>query len=385
MFGHKKEKDSENIEINDEENKKYEVKPKKKRNGLKAVGFIVAFAVLGTVVGAGASYKLYRDKQNKTLSEKQINPPTEEQLSSVSSLTASDVFEKVKPAVVTISVTSIVDNGGYSFWNQSQEVEGIGSGFIINKDGYIVTNYHVIEGSTSVKVLLSTGKELDATIVNCNQQMDLAVIKLPEGTKVPGVVELGDSDAIYSGQEILAIGTPLSKDYAQTCTKGVISASNRKVSTSDGTVMEVIQTDAAINPGNSGGPLVDAEGKVIGINSMKLVESEVEGIGFSIPINNLKSVLDELSTPSSNSNNEVNLGIEVKNSMNGVKVTSVTKDSIADQVGIKEGDIIVAFDGKKISNTNELVDIKKNKKSGDIAQITIERNGKERTIMITLR
>lgn len=384
MFGHKKEKNSENIENNIEVND--EVKPKKKRNGLKTVGFIVAFAVFGTVVGAGASYKLYIDKQAKTSSEKQINPPTAEQLSSVSSLTTSDVFEKVKPAVVTISVKSIADNGGYSFWNQSQEVEGIGSGFIINKKGYIVTNYHVIEGSTSVKVLLSTGKELDATIVNYNQQMDLAVIKLPEGTKVPGVVELGDSDAIYSGQEVLAIGTPLSKDYAQTCTKGVISASNRKVSTSDGTVMEVIQTDAAINPGNSGGPLVDAEGKVIGINSMKLVESEVEGIGFSIPINNLKSVLDELSTPSSDSGDgEVNLGIEVKNSMSGVKVTSVTKDSIADQVGIKQGDIIVAFDGKKISNTNELVDIKKNKKSGDIAQITIERDGKEKTIMITLR
>ena len=167
-------------------------------------------------------------------------------------------------------------------WFQ-QETEGMGSGFIINEEGYILTNYHVIDGAKEVTVTLSDGREVTASVVNYDSDKDIAMIKINEEVKVPGVVELGDSDALQPGEEVVAIGNPLSKELSSTLTKGIISALNRNVETQSGVSTNLIQTDTAINAGNSGGPLINTKGQVIGINTLKASDG-AEGIGFAIPI-----------------------------------------------------------------------------------------------------
>ena len=354
---------------------------------------IIAFA--GGMVGG----YLAKNKNASNNTTKQIDPAkvaASEFLSSKNdgTLTVAQAIEKVKPAVVTISTTTIVNNSASDFssifgGNSGQQVEeGIGSGFIIN-DGYILTNYHVVEGSTNVKVLLSTGKEVGGKVVNYDEDKDIAMVKLDDGTKVPGVATLGDSDALYAGEEVIAIGTPLSTDYSATCTKGIISAVNRNVQTSTGITMNLIQTDAAINPGNSGGPLINTKGEVIGINNMKIVDSEVEGIGFSIPINEAADRIETLSKPI------ITLGITVieitddlskQNDLpKGLYVQDVTDFSSAQKAGIKIGDVIVKFDGKKIETRSDLTEAKAKKNVGDKVQVVVSRNGKEVTLDMILQ
>ena len=232
-------------------------RPMGKRTRIAAVVAGVLVVTLGSgLFGGYVTYNLMK-KNNQTVVESKSYVAPEFTSSTEGSLTASEAFEKVKPAVVTISTKSIQDYGGF----YPQEVEGLGSGFIINEEGYILTNYHVVANSTDVKVLLSTGEEVGAKVVNYDQQMDMAMLKLDEGTKIPGIAELGDSDALYPGQDVIAIGTPLSKNFAQTITKGIVSAVNREVESESGTSSKVIQTDAAINAGNSGGPLVSREAR----------------------------------------------------------------------------------------------------------------------------
>lgn len=270
--------------------------PKKEHNKhrgfSKFLGKIAIIVVVSLISGAAGSYgTYYMLRQNKTnlASNNQVTyVPQSFTESEDDAMSATDAFNKVAPAVVIVSTKSLTD----SMFGQ-QEVEGMGSGFIINQDGYILTNYHVISGAKEVKVTLSDGTEEGATVVNYDADKDIAMIKLDDSSKVPAVAELGDSDAIYPGAEVIAIGTPLSKNFAQTLTKGVISGSNRTIQNDNGTSVNFIQTDAAINPGNSGGPLVNTKGQVIGINSRKMgsqsnLSASVEGIGFAIPINEVK-------------------------------------------------------------------------------------------------
>ena len=302
-------------------------------------------------------------------------------------LSAAEAIEKVKPAVVTISTKTIVSSNNI-FSSGEEEQEGIGSGFIINEEGYILTNYHVVEGSTEVKALLSTGEEVDATVVNYDEDKDIAMVKLAEGTTVPGVAELGNSDAVYAGEEVIAIGTPLSKEFSATSTKGIVSAVNRGVETDTGTTMNLIQTDAAINPGNSGGPLINTKGQVIGINSMKIVVTEVEGIGFAIPINEAADRIETLSKPI------ITLGISIieitddlakKNDLPlGLYVQDVTDFSAAQKAGIKIGDVITEFNGQRIKTADDLSAEKEKLNVGDEVKVVVERNDKEVSLDMTL-
>lgn len=302
-------------------------------------------------------------------------------------LTAAEAIEKVKPAVVTISTKTIVSSNNI-FSSGEQEQEGIGSGFIINEEGYILTNYHVVEGSTEVKALLSTGEEVDATVVNYDEEKDIAMVKLADGTNIPGVAELGNSDAVYAGEEVIAIGTPLSKEFSATSTKGIVSAVNRDVETDTGTTMNLIQTDAAINPGNSGGPLINTKGQVIGINSMKIVVTEVEGIGFAIPINEAADRIETLSKPI------ITLGISIieitddlakRNDLPlGLYVQDVTDFSAAQKAGIKIGDVITEFNGERIKTADDLSAEKEKLNVGDTVKVVVERNDKEVTLEMTL-
>ena len=269
----------------------------------------------------------------------------------------------------------------------------MGSGFIINEEGYILTNYHVISSAKEITVTLSDNTEVSATVVNYDSEKDIAMLKLKEGTKVPAIAELGDSDEVYPGAEVIAIGTPLSKNFAQTLTKGVISGSNRTIEGENGTSVNLIQTDAAINPGNSGGPLVNAKGQVIGINSMKIGTeavgtTSIEGIGFAIPINEVKNKIDALSKPI------LNLGIQIReidsatakkyDLVEGIYVSSVDEFSPAEKAGIKIGDIIVKCDGKSVKTFKELKAIKEGKNAGDTMNIEVVRDKKNVSVSVVL-
>lgn len=367
------------------------IKPRRKRRGLRALGKIAGILLItmvGGVFGSGITYSLM--KSNNVVAKKEITSYIPQSFTSSTSdaMSAADAFNKVAPAVVIVSTKSSASNGF-----TSGEVEGMGSGFIINEEGYILTNYHVISSAKEITVTLSDNTEVSATVVNYDSDKDIAMLKLKEGTKVPAIAELGDSDEVYPGAEVIAIGTPLSKSFAQTLTKGVISGSNRTIEGESGTSVNLIQTDAAINPGNSGGPLVNAKGQVIGINSMKIGtqamgETSIEGIGFAIPINEVKNKIDALSKPI------LNLGIQIReidsttakkyDLTEGIYVSSVDEFSPAEKSGLKIGDIIVKCDGKSVKTFKELKEIKETKNVGDTINIEVVRDNKNISVSVVL-
>ena len=271
--------------INDISNKP---KAKRKKGAFKFIALAVIAGLLGGAIGGGSTYYVMKSYINK-LSNKVITPNPQTFSTTSEALTASEAFDKVAPAVVIVSVSGVIDYSGII----PKETSGIGSGFIINEDGYILTNYHVIKGAKEVVVTLSDGTDANAKVVNYDENQDVAMLKISDDNiKVPAVVELGNSDALKPGEQVIAIGSPLSKEFGQTVTAGIVSATNRAVQTSSGVELNLIQTDAAINPGNSGGPLVNTKGEVVGINNMKIASDEVEGIGFSIPINSIKDRIE---------------------------------------------------------------------------------------------
>ena len=299
-------------------------------------------------------------------------------------LTVPQVVEKVTPAVVGVSTKSLVRD---QFFNVKEQ-EGLGSGFIINEDGYVVTNYHVINGAQEVKVIFSDGKEVNAKVVNYDAERDIAVIKITDNVKMPGIAQLGDSSIVKAGEEVIAIGNPLGKEFSSTVTKGIISSPNRKMKTENGNVLDYIQTDAAINPGNSGGPLINSKGEVIGINTAKKVGEDIEGIGFAIPINEVKTRLGSLSKPI------LKLGITARtvtpelakenNIEEGIYVVGVQEFSPAEKSGLKIGDLIIAFGGKRVKTLEELNQIKSQYNDGDSVPIEIIRDGKKVNLNLTL-
>ncbi|MDY6227364.1 MAG: trypsin-like peptidase domain-containing protein [Clostridium sp.] len=357
----------------------------KGKNGLfKAIAIVLIIGLLGGAVGGGSIYYVMK-KQLNELSNRTViaNPQTFSTDSEA--LSASEAFEKVAPAVAIVSVSGVIDYSGII----PKETSGIGSGFIINEEGYILTNYHVIKGAKEVVVTLSDGTDANAKVVNYDENQDVAMLKISDDNiKVPAVVELGNSDALKPGEQVIAIGSPLSKEFGQTVTAGIVSATNRTVKTSSGVELNLIQTDTAINPGNSGGPLVNTKGEVVGINNMKLASDTIEGIGFSIPINSIKDRIDSLSKPI------LNLGISVReinselgkqyNMDEGLYIVQVTEFSPAEKAGLQSGDLIVKFDGQRITTFNELKEIRDTKKEGDIVSIEIIRNGETKTVNLQL-
>ena len=364
----------------------------KNKRGLKIFGTIaiaLTIALSGGLIGGLVTYKtITSNLEGKTVNLAPVNFTQSDE----NALSAQEVYQKVSPAVVTISAKGTEYKGFFA-----QDVEGIGSGFIINEDGYILTNYHVVELAISnntkdVTVILSTGEEVAAKVVNYDQNRDIAMIKLADGTKVPAVAELGDSDGLYVGQEVVAIGTPLGKNFAQTLTKGIVSGVNRNLTTEGGNTGDYIQTDAAINSGNSGGPLINTKGEVIGINTAKLSgqsETTIEGMGFAIPINDAKDRIESLSKPILNLGitvREVNSELAKQNNLpkEGLWVVGVTENSPAAKAGIQPSDLIVKFDGKEVKTFDELTKLKNNKNAGDKVEIVVYRNGKNVSLSMQL-
>lgn len=358
------------------------VKVKKKRGFNKTIAAVIVCTLCSGFIGSGVTYLALKDnlKETKTIN---VNPSKFDTKSEA--LSATEAYNKVAPAAVVVSTKSVTQG----YFMHTQEVEGIGSGFIINEEGYILTNYHVIQGAQEISVTLSNDVTTTAQIVNYDENQDVAMIKITdESVKIPATVELGDSDSLQPGEEVIAIGTPLSTELSSTVTKGIISATSRSVAVESGVTMNLIQTDAAINAGNSGGPLVNTKGEVVGINSSKISGEAVEGIGFSIPINDIKDKIESLSKPI------LNLGISVRtidealskqlNMEQGLYVVEVTEFSSAEKAGLKAGDIIVKADGNRITTFDEFKAVKNGKEEGDEISLEVIRNGESKTINVKL-
>ena len=311
--------------------------------------------------------------------------------------TAVYAANKILPSIVGIEITYNVNSSIFSMFgnNSSSTAKSSGSGIIISEDGYILTNNHVVDSesqntyydiseATSIKVTLSKDNtEYDAKIVGKDSQTDLAVLKI-DATGLTAA-EFADSDSVKIGEFAMAVGNPL--DLGSTITCGVVSATNRQVQDSDGnTTYTCIQTDAAINSGNSGGALVNSEGKVIGVNT------GVEGIGFAIPINSTKTIINDLITY--NKVRRPYIGVSGRdldentakqhNLVQGVYVVSVEEYSAAEKAGLKSGDIIVKIDNQEIKTMNELNTIKNNHSIGDKVTLSVYRNGDYKDISVTL-
>ena len=378
---------SDEVEVKNTFNEEPSKEKKKKRRNGKGIAKYIALALIcslcGGVIGSGVTYFVTGKNVSDNSSGNTVTVDPVSFATDSTALSAAEIYQKVAPAVVMVSTKTIQTVNG---WFQ-QEAEGMGSGFIINTDGYILTNYHVIDGANEVTVTLSDGNEVTASVVNYDSDQDVAMIKINEDIEVPGVVELGDSDALQPGEEVLAIGNPLSKELSSTLTKGIVSALNRSIETETGVSTNLIQTDTAINSGNSGGPLINTKGEVIGINTLKASDG-AEGIGFAIPINDVKVKIDSLSKPI------LNLGVSIRvideswskklKMEEGLYIVEVTEFSPAEKAGLKGGDLIVKVDGTRIKTFEELQEIKNSKEEGDSINIEFIRDGKTQNATITL-
>ena len=300
-----------------------------------------------------------------------------------SELSVNEIAKKVGPSCVGVINKAKVQpqkfydpfSGRYYYYQNPAEGElveqGSGSGIIISEDGYIVTNQHVIADATEITVILNTGEEYKATLIGADTKTDLAVLKID--AKNLSAATLGDSSQVEVGDLAVAIGNPLGQEFAGSVTAGVISAVNRKM-TVDNRTYNLIQTDAAINPGNSGGALVNKYGEVIGINSIKMSQTGVEGIGFAIASSEAKPIIDDLMNNGYVSGRSL-IGITATESRNGLTVYSVSAGSGAEKAGIKQGDLIVKADGVDVTTVDALNEIKEKKSPGDYITLTLIRNG----------
>lgn len=420
-----------------------EQKPPKKSGGAgKVIAGLLAVILVGGASGYGGAYLARSNDSVSTSASVQTEAPAITQQTTVSAdsgnsnkvsalgstsssngeMTTRDVIEKVKPSVVLVSST-FTSAGGAS----------TGTGIVFSADGYIVTNAHVIttevktsmnngnrqfdpfsnffdnfynnySGSSSqtevvkadkVTVTLNDETEYEATIVGCDSNTDLAVLKIDATGLTPA--EIGDSSTLEMGDKAITLGYPLGLGLS--ASDGIISGLNKEMSVevAGGTAtMTLLQTDAAVNPGNSGGPLLNSAGQVVGITSSKIASSEVDGVGFAIPITDALPILNELMTTGTVKNTTPKIGItgtEISSAVkryynlpvdSGVLVASVEPGSCAEAAGLEAGDVIVKADGTDISTMDELVKIKNKHKAGEIMTLTLARSDGDVDIELTL-
>ena len=319
-----------------------------------------------------------------------------------SSVGASDDKTGISASVAVVydSVVMIENYKGDTLY-------GTGTGFVYKKDskyGYLLTNYHVVSGANTLKVILSNDESVEATYVGGDQYLDLAVIKI-DASKVLDVATIGSSENSKLGDTVFTVGSPQGKTYRGSVTSGILSGKDRVVSvavdnsSTEDYAMKVLQTDAAVNPGNSGGPLVNIKGEVIGIISMKIVDDEIEGMGFAIPIEDVMTHISELESgkeidrpmigvslinvSDKTSLYRYNISVD-KNITEGVIVAGVEKNSGAAKAGLKEGDVITKINGESASNIAYLRYELFKHKVGDTIEITYIRNGKTNTAKVKL-
>nr|WP_288826301.1 trypsin-like peptidase domain-containing protein [uncultured Clostridium sp.] len=396
---------------------------KRKKGGFakKAAGIVGSALVFGivagsTVVGINWAAGSYAQKNSVEISRAETVPSTQANnslpASNTSSISAvndvSSIVDKAMPSVVAITSKVVYESQTW-FGPMQQEGEGSGSGIVVGKNDdelLIVTNNHVVQGASELKVTFIDQTPVDAAIKGTDAESDLAVIAVPlknissDTLSKIAIASLGKSDTLKVGQGVIAIGNALG--YGQSVTVGYISALDRSVQTEDGTNRDLLQTDAAINPGNSGGALLNMQGEVIGINSAKYSSTEVEGMGYAIPISKAQTIIDSLMTKKTRTqvadNDQGYLGIQCKNidsttsqqlgMPQGVFIYKIVEGGAASKSDLREKDIITKFDGQGIKTYDDLTGMLKYYAGGTTVTLTVQslENGQyvERNVDITL-
>jgi putative serine protease PepD len=299
-----------------------------------------------------------------------------------STLTLEQIAKQSTKSVVEVDATSTSPQSPYPYGGGGGTQSATGTGFVYVGDGHIVTNEHVIDGASSVSVKLSDGSTWKATVVGSDTSSDLAVLKISAPAAKLTPLPLADSSAVQVGDGVVAIGNPFGLDG--TVTSGIISAVDREIAAPDETPIEgAIQTDAAINHGNSGGPLLDLQGKVIGVTAQIQSESGGnDGVGFAIPSNTVRSIADQLIA--TGKAQHALLGVNVKTALNGVAIASVESGSGADAAGLKVGDVISGVDGANVTTAQRLRAVIAAHAPGDKLSLSLLRGGKTQTVTVTL-
>lgn len=372
--------------------------PKRKRTGIGLVALCLCVSLLSGALGAAGVYA-YMNRQSE-VSEEEKNTVSFLEGQRVDSVIQSVKVETGKlmsPAQVyaayvnsTVGITTSVTT---NFWGYQSTSAASGSGFVLSQDGYILTNYHVIEDSDSITVSMYDGTEYAAQLIGYDQSNDIAVLKVDaQGLQC---VVLGDSDNMNVGDSVLAIGNPLG-ELTFSLTSGTVSALNRDVTMSDGNTMTLIQTDCAINSGNSGGALFNLYGEVVGITNAKYSGSSgggatIDNIGFAIPVNDVmdivKSIIEKgyISRPYIGvSVSDVSAESQSYGLPMGAAVRAVTQDGPAQQAGLQEGDIITHIDGSAVSGSSQLVKIIEDCQAGQQLTLTVYRRGKIQELTVTV-
>ncbi len=352
----------------------------------KTTMLVAAFFAASTLTFSGCSAST-ATSPTSTSSAAAQQEAAEQNLSDARNTPVVRAAKAVGPSVVGITNKAVARD----WFNNPVETEGVGSGVIFRSDGYIVTNNHVVANAKELIVSLADGRTLKGKLIGTDEVTDLAVVKV-DAKDLPAAT-FGDSDKIVVGEPAIAIGNPMGLEFKGSVTAGVISALNRTLDISDNR-LKLLQTDAAINPGNSGGALVNADGEVIGINSAKLAANGVEGMGFSIPINTVKTVVDQLMNngyvarpylgvtvfdPQTAARYGYELNID-----KGVYVFQLILNGPAGRAGMQRGDIILKLDGEETNSVRDLRAKIAEHKVGETVKVEFDRNGKKQTVDVTL-
>jgi putative serine protease PepD len=338
----------------------------------------------GLVIGLGAGVGGYSLVSNSEATSAEATTITTARTvaASAGAMSVNQIYRKAGPGTVDILVnTSSSGNSGFPFPGGGT-AQAQGSGFVYDASGDIITNQHVVDGATAIKVRFPNGKSYSGTLVGSDPSTDVAVIKIDASSSDLKPLALADSSDVEVGDGVVAIGSPFG--LAGTVTSGIVSALGRQMrAPNQYTINGAIQTDAAINHGNSGGPLLDLEGRVIGINAQ--IESDSggnDGVGFAIPSNTVRTIVSQLI-----SNGKVAhafLGVGVATGSGGVRITEVRPDTPADKAGIQIGDVVTSIDGKTVTAAPALQSAIDAKKPGDQITVTYTRGSSEKTVKVTL-
>lgn len=411
-------------QASEKQNKEVHGKNQKEKRSFSFLKLIAA-SVIGSVLTLGVLTQTdyFDSSDGATVEPQSATESTAEPVDTSSSSSISDIADNASEAIVgVVNMSEAPDhpfeqfdqgngepgngeqgNGQGNGDNGDEVQKGVGSGVIYkvtDDEAYIVTNNHVIEGASSLKIALDNGDEVDGEVVGSDSLSDMAVVKI-KGDYDITPLEFGDSDALKNGDDVVAIGNPLGLDLSSTITSGIISGTNRTipVETSEGKWdLDVLQTDAAINPGNSGGALINMDGELIGINSLKIAENGVEGLGFAIPSNEVQDLIDELTENGKIERPQLGVGLQNVEEIpsyylqqlpddleDGAVVLKIDDDSAAEKAGVEPEDVITEIDGHEVKNVQEVRSyLYKEADVGDTVTLKVQRENDTKEIDVTL-